>query len=192
MPDVKLNDGGICQGEGEGERDSFEDLLNEIKCTEGKEDEAIKSYLCKHRTDAFILVPELSVTPVKTRVEKIREMAHILRPVLYTLLVAISLKNGKRSVKLQWIAWSLSLLMNTFSEWPQIKSMIMEDGGDKPVSKVKVSPIERNERQIRMIKLLLYLLRDPFYHNVSKRYLDSVFESLAKWRLLHPLIGRFW
>lgn len=51
-------------------------------------------------------------------------------------------------------------------------------------------PIEREERQMRLIRLLLYLLREPLYSSLSKPYLDSVYEALAKWRILRPLVGK--
>jgi hypothetical protein len=178
LPDVDLT-APISNGQ-----DQFDDLLGEIKLNEGKEDEGIRSYLRRNRTDAYVLVPELSVMPASSLLERVREVAHILRPVMYTTLVAVSISRGDKAKKLRWAAWALSLAMDTFAEWPQITSVIT---GKELVD--RASPIEKDERQIRLIKFLLYLLRDPLYTMASKKYIDSVSETLSGWRLLRPFIG---
>ncbi|PJF19380.1 hypothetical protein PSACC_00789 [Paramicrosporidium saccamoebae] len=168
----------VMAGEYRGKQDSYDELVSDIKCSgEGKENEGVWTFLRKHRMDAYTLVPELSVSPVGDWLGRAREMTHILRPLIYTILLTA----GRE--KTRWSAWSISLAMDLFSEWPQLKTLVM----GKQVE-TKDSPIEKNEKQIRMIKLLLYLLREPLYSTASKKYIDSVAGTLSHWRLLRPFV----
>jgi hypothetical protein len=166
--------------------DAHGELIQEIKMSgEGKEEEGVRNFLRKHRVDAYVLVPELSVIPAKSFVERAREIAHILRPLVYTTLLAASITRKEKGGKLQWSAWTISLAMDLFSEWPQVKDLVL----GKSSKAMKESMIEKNEKQVRMIKLLFYLLRNPFYSAASQKYLDSVSETLGQWRILRPLVG---
>lgn len=167
--------------------DSSEALLAEIRLAGGKEEEGIKNYLRKHRVDAFSLVPELTIRPLTSIRERLQETSHILRPLLYSSLVATSFFRGERSVKWRWTAWSVTLAMDVFAEWPQIMALFGIQDATKDTS--KPSPMEKEERHIRLVKLLLYLLREPVYSLGSKPYLESLVAVLGQWRLLRPVVG---
>lgn len=169
--------------------DQLGDLLSEIRMAEGKGEGAIRNYLRKHRTDAYTLVPELSMTPARTAFERARELAHILRPAVYAVLVATTLNRGAAGAasRVRWAAWTLSLSMDVFSEWPSLVALFVKPAEQSDAA--KTPPIERNERQVRLIKLLLYLVRDPLYASGSRDYLESLCQSGEKWRLLRPLVG---
>lgn len=176
--------------------DPTEELLSEIKLAGGKETEGVQRFLRKHRTDSQILVPELSMTPRRGRREILREISHIIRPALYATAMALSLtRAGSRHAgRLRWVAWSLSLGLDLFCEWPQLHVLLATGEGKQShpaTSEAAVPLIEREERQMRLIRLLLYLLREPLYSSLSKPYLDSVYETLSKWRILRPLVGKF-
>lgn len=169
------------------ETDSENALLSEIKLANGKEEEGIKNYLRKHRLDSYILVPELSMRPLTLPLAKLRELSHILRPLVYASLVAGIYFKGRKSPKWTWAVWSATLVMDVFAEWPQIVNVLGIKNPDDGAT--TASPMEKEERQIRLVKMLLYLLREPVYSLGSKPYMESVFGALAEWRLLRPVIG---
>lgn len=201
LPDVSME--GRRSGMAVNSTGEQEPLLSEIKVAtaatqQSKQaaDGALRAFLRQHRIDQYVLVPELALVPVRG-IDRLREVSHILRPLVYVLLLywsgshALESKGGPR---LRWIAWGLTLLMDVFSEWPQLAALLpvipkpktfSSEAGQSPAS-----PMQKEEHQVRLLKLLLYLLREPLYSTISKGYLDSVIETLSKWRLLRPAMGR--
>lgn len=183
---AKANSARASEGDYDEDDEQTNSLLTEIKLADNKEEEGIHNFLRKHRLDQYVLVPELCLFPARGLLEKWRETSHIIRPLIYSAsLVLTSRKNTLEKVK--WASWIITMAMDLFAEWPQL--MILLNVNDKK-KEIKLSPIESDERQVRLIRLLLYLLRNPFYHIVSKPYLDSVIETLSKWKLLKPFIGK--
>lgn len=166
-----------------------DELLTEIKMAgKGKEQDGIRNYLRRNRTDAYILVPELAVTPTPTLLAKVREAAHIIRPVLYAIVMGATLvRPSSGGHRWRWAAWGATLSLDLFANWPQIHALLDKSVATKTTH--NISAIEKDEQQIRLLKMLLYLLREPFYSGASKKYLDSVSAALFSWRLLRPFVG---
>lgn len=195
LPDVSME--GRRSGMAVSSVEEQEPLLNEIKvataANQSKQaaDGALRAFLRQNRIDQYVLVPELVLVPVRG-IDRLREVCHILRPLVYVTLLywgGFQALEGKSGPRLRWAAWSLTLLMDVFSEWPQIATLFPGIVTPK-TDQLPVSPIQKEEHQARLLKMLLYLLREPLYSTVSKGYLDSVIETLSKWRLLRPAMGR--
>jgi hypothetical protein len=135
------------------------------------------------------LVPELVVLPQPQLLDKLREVAHILRPLAYTILLCCSLKpaDPKKRQSLKWLAWILSASIDAFAEWPQLEKLLFKEPAKEKTA--DESTIARDEKYTRVLKLLLYILREPFYSSLSKDYLNSVIETLEGWKLLRPFMG---
>ncbi|MES1914820.1 MAG: hypothetical protein MHM6MM_006849 [Cercozoa sp. M6MM] len=95
------------------------------------------------------------------------EVLHILRPVIYTWLVS------KFSLK-SWRPWLIALGVDVIARALR---------GDVR----KLPPRERQELRRRVVQMLCYILREPFFSAVAKRRLLLVVRLLAKL----PLLGVF-
>lgn len=197
LPDVSLE--GRRSGAAVRSAEDQESLLGELKtatATSGSKQAAanhLQTFLRQHRIDQYVLVPELSLTPTRG-IDRCREVCHVLRPLVYVILLYWGSSSGRDGddSPIRWGAWGLTFLMDVFSEWPQIVALLpgVAPRGAMDAARPSLSPMQREERQTRLLKMLLYLLREPLYSTVSKGYLDSVIESLSKWRLLRPAMGK--
>jgi hypothetical protein len=81
------------------------------------------------------------------------------------------------------VAWSSALGLELFASWPEVHQLLF-----KASSIDSHSGIEKDEDRSRTLRLLLFLLREPFYSDFTKSRIDSLKDSLAEWRLLKPLV----
>jgi hypothetical protein len=185
--------------ENEGDEiDEESHLLQSIKVSHDEKRsqvDEIRDFLRQHRIDQYVLVPELSILPAMRGMDRLGEVLRILRPLVYVSGLLITHRRTHSRMPTMWIFWGLTLGMDLFAEWPQLKRLVWEAFSGKrfePAAPAKASksPIEREERQVRLLKLFLYLLREPLYSNVSRPYLNSVIETLSEWRVLRLLTGK--
>lgn len=148
------------------------------KHLESEQPESLHEYIKAGRTDPLVLMPEMTMSKALGRVAKLREFAHIIRPLLYASLYIY----GGRGSKRRWTAWTLSLLLEIFSSWPEIQSVILNR------STPNRSVIEKDEDRSRLIRLALFPLRQPFYAWGTKDRLEDLKASLSEWKLLRPLV----
>lgn len=149
-----------------------------IKDFEENNHESLNRYLKTSRSDAYLLMPEKSITSATTTLEKLREFAHIIRPLVYIGGYLIA-----KDRRLRWSAWGLSLALEIFANWPQIIETILKKTGH-----AKKSAIEHGEEHNRMLQLVLFLLREPFYSSYTRSYLNGLKASLGDWKLLKPFV----
>lgn len=186
IPSFTTTSRNLTGTDGKEERKDLDGILSEIKACDGKETEGLRNFLKKHRLDAYVLVPELSVTPCKGTLDRLREVSHIMRPLVYASLIAISVVQDKRAKNIRWAAWILSLSMDVFAEWPRLKTLVAGSSD----SKEKPSHIEEEEHHVRLLKFFLYLLREPVMSLASHDYIESVLDTLSTWRLLKPFVSK--
>jgi len=122
--------------------------------------EYLTEYLKTSRTDSLILMPQSAFSKCRTSVEKLRELAHILRPLVYASLYIY----GKGSRRTRWMAWGLSLSMELFSSYPSIIQTLRS----KSSGTEAISFLEEDENKSRILRLALFLLREPFYSSFTK------------------------
>ncbi len=146
---------------------------------ESEHPEYLQEYIKGSRTDPLLLMPEHIMPKCRTKTEKLRELSTIVRPLLYA---TIYLNAG--SIKTKWLAWSSALGLDIFSNWPEIQEFIF-----KKVSIRHSSSIEKDESQARVFRLLLYLLREPFYSDYTKSRISALLDSLSEWRILKPVVA---
>jgi len=164
----------------------LDSILNEIReC--GDSPNAVRKFVQSHKTDLYQLCPELAIKGDKKQLERFRELAHIGRPLVYTIIWALSNRGGSRNLKLLTAGWTISLAMDIFANWPELQEHAL---GLTNFSKEKESKLEREEQSARLMKLLLYMLREPAMSLGVNMYLESVLQSLEGWRLLKPAVGK--
>jgi hypothetical protein len=149
-----------------------------IKDFEENNHESLNRYLKASRSDAYLLIPEKSVSSATTAIEKLREIAHIIRPLVYICGYLMT-----KDRRLRWSAWALSLALEIFANWPQIIETIFKKTGH-----AKKSAIEHGEEHSRLLQLALFLLREPCYSSYTRSYLNGLKASLGEWRLLKPIV----
>lgn len=92
----------------------------------------------------------------------------------------------------RWLAWCGTCALDVFAEWPSISEGIpttplkklLISGHDK--KSCQHSPIYKNERLGRLFRMLLYLLREPYYSAFTKGYIVRLIAFLESWRILRP------
>ena len=99
--------------------------------------------------------------PNLTNGERIAELAYILRPVSHLLAMFVC---GEKS----WKPWLLSLAVDLGCL-------------HKLQFKAALSKCEKDELLRRKARLLIYLLRSPFYDVYSKSKIFSLIDDLARW-----------
>lgn len=148
------------------------------KSIEKDHPEYLEQFIKSSRSDALLLFPELTMSTAMTLAARMRELAHILRPLVY----AGAYLYGKRDSRTKWAAWSISLALELFACWPQVFEALHK----RPDS--SLSPIEQDENSSRLIRLLLFLLREPLYSSATKERLNGLKAALGEWRILKPLV----
>lgn len=145
--------------------------------------DSVHGYLRARRSDAYLLMPERAMAPANTRVEVLRELAHIIRPVVYSAGYVMAKDRSMR-----WGAFGASLVLEMFASWPELVSLVAS--GKKRVAgqAASCSPLEEGESHRRLWHLVLFALREPFYGSFTRDRLNSLKETLGEWRLLRPFI----
>lgn len=91
-----------------------------------------------------------------TLYQTIGELAHILRPLIYVMLI---INCGRKS----WRPWLISLIIELFSFQMSFSS------SQKPLNETELEEMKR-----RKMLFLYYLVRAPFYDNVLLRFLRGL------------------
>lgn len=145
------------------------------KFVESEHLDPLHDYIKGGRIDPLLVMPELAFSQCTTKLAKLREFAHIIRPLVYA-----SVHVYARSPTSIWAGWSAALALDLFASWTQIKDQLIG---------VPSGPLlEMQEEKSRLTKLLLYVLREPFYSEIAKSRLDAFKDALREWRLLRPLM----
>lgn len=113
-----------------------------------------------------------------TLTDKLREIAHIVRPLVYICGYLVT-----KDKRLRWSAWGLSLALEIFANWPYIIESVC-----KKNEFTKKFSVENGEDHNRLLQLALFLLREPFYSSYTRTYLNDLKESLGQWKLLKPFV----
>lgn len=152
------------------------DLMS--KSLDSEHPDHLYAFIKAGRIDPLIMMPELVMSQCLTRTEQLRELAHIARPVVYASMYIFG-----RNPSVKWAAWSAALGLELFASWPEIQQHL-----SKVPSIDSHSQIEKDEDRSRTVRLLLFLLREPFYSDFTKSRIDSFKESLGEWKILKPLV----
>lgn len=148
------------------------------KSLDSEHPDNLHAFIKAGRIDPLIMMPELVMSECYGNLEKLRELAHIARPAVYASMYIFG-----RSPSAKWAAWSAALGLELFASWPEIQQLL-----SKVPSIKSHSQIEKDEDRSRAVRLLLFLLREPFYSDFTKSRIDSLKESLGEWKILKPLI----
>jgi hypothetical protein len=161
-----------------------------VKDFEEDHQASIGSFIKSRRADAYILMPELAMAPAKDLVGRLRELAHIIRPLVYVYGVSMAnCRHGGSGGKAKWAVWGLALGLELFSLYPDLVSLASSGKHALlPETERGASPIEKGEGQHRLAQLFMFLLREPFYDAQAKGHLDKLKGILGEWRVLRPLV----
>lgn len=140
--------------------------------------DTLDRYLHSRRSDALLLMPNEIFSTTVSKLDKLRELVHIFRPLIY-----ISAYTFSRDRRQKIAIWSVSLALELFAVWPEISSMLVLS---KKEGKAK-SRLQEGEEHSRLCQLLFFLLREPIYSEYSRLALDSVKSTFAEWRILRPI-----
>ena len=160
-------------------RTKEKELDHLIKDFEENNHESLNNYLKASRSDAYILMPEKTFSSAATQIDKLREIAHIIRPLAYVCGYLMA-----KDKRLKWSAWGLSLALEIFASWPQL----MDSAFKKNEAAAKKSSVEAGEEHNRLLQLALFLLREPFYSSYTRSYFNGLKASLGEWKLLKPFV----
>ncbi|KAL6848547.1 hypothetical protein ACP4OV_021841 [Aristida adscensionis] len=108
------------------------------------------------------------------------EVVHIFRPLVYVLLIR---KFGIRS----WTPWLVSLAVELTSLGIHSHATDLNQRGGKVL---QLSSAERDELKRRKMMWALYVMRDPFFANYTKRHLQKAEEVLNPVPLIGFLTGK--
>jgi len=120
----------------------------------------VEEYIGRHRMHPYVLCPELSIKPSQTLIEDLREISHIIRPVLF-IGMYMAIEHWKPNSKWKWLAWITSLGLDAFD----YSSIFIKN--EKIISG-KPSLIEREIEDYRLFNLVLHLFREPIYSTATR------------------------
>lgn len=154
-------------------------------CTKGSSSqEQARNFVRASITDEYYDHPELFFAGAQGFVEKSREVALITRPVVYAAIMLAAHRQG--SARAKSVAWLGALLMDYYASWPEVNAALTKTA---PAGHDDLSEYEVEERESRLLRLLLYLVREPFYTSTTKSILDGLLDKAGGWRLLAPLVS---
>ena len=138
-----------------------------------KDDGPIKYLTSKALATRYIPPREL-MKPLKG-IRLVAEYLFLVRPLLYLVLV----RNFGRLSKIPWI---LSFFAELFSYTAHLDPKTLD-------YKSSVTDLEKDELKLRRYMFFFYMLREPFYSNITKTRIES-FKTYASSRMLFSLLGR--
>lgn len=162
------------------------DKLNEIEIRMMALDQCCQGKTIEERTRNFIREnaprppANLHFSPQKEPLQMARELAHICRPAVYSIFMLMSVYDDDKSMQLA--GWLLSLSMDYFSCWPELYTVL--SGSKRPPSE---SVEEVEEKEFRLLRMGMYLFRQPFFSDHTKPFLDGFVDKLDQWRILSPI-----
>lgn len=149
------------------------------KFVESERLEALHEYVKGGRIDPLLVMPELAMSQCHSKLDRMRELAHIARPLVYASVYIYG-----RSPRAKWAGWSAALALDLFASWPTISSHLTGSSSTSTAGPL----LAVQEEKTRLVNLLYYILREPFYTDMAKSRLDALKDSLREWRLLKPLV----
>ncbi|KAG8076615.1 hypothetical protein GUJ93_ZPchr0006g45096 [Zizania palustris] len=121
-----------------------------------------------------------SAKGVSGRLFFLGEVVHIFRPLVYVLLIR---KFGIRS----WTPWLMSLAVEITSLGMHSRATDLHNRGGRVHH---LSSAERDELKRRKMMWALYVMRDPFFANYTKRHLQKAEKVLNPVPLIGFLTGK--
>ena len=157
----------------------LEEKMNrlDLQLKEAKSREPLDYYLKGHKSNIYTLQPQTSFKPCADWTSWTRELTHLARPSVYALCLLIFSK--QKNNQKNWIPLAISLLMDLYSKWPELRN--------KKTSETE-SPLESEEKSRRLLDFLYYPLRSPLYQSVSSDLLDGIEERIGEIYLLGPVV----
>lgn len=139
--------------------------------------DTVFAFLKANKTDEYLLDPRKLFGQ-----SDIREVLHILRPLLYgknaqmnMLIAALFLATKDSKSKLvRWSPWAASLLIDGADMARDFYDMLT-----KEQLRFSCSPLESEERETRLSQLLNYYFREPFYSQVTSKVFDSIDSAIG-------------
>ncbi|TPX45751.1 hypothetical protein SeMB42_g00823 [Synchytrium endobioticum] len=114
----------------------------------GRDPKTVESFLHSKALSGTVTKPTELLQPLDT-FRTLAELAFILRPILYVLMIR---KYGMNS----WKPWTTSLAL-------EIVSLAVQTEPSKFRWRSDLTELERNEYKKRMVFLVFYILRNPFF-----------------------------
>lgn len=148
------------------------------KALDAEHPDHLHAFIKAGRIEPLVMMPKHVMSKCTSNTEKLRELAHITRPAIYAGMCIFG-----RSPNAKWAAWSVALGLELFVSWPEIHQYL-----SKLPSIDSRSQIEKDEDRSRTLRLLLFVLREPFYSDFTKSRIESLKESLGEWKILKPLV----
>ena len=89
-------------------------------------------------------------------------------------------QNQNQNQSLTWIPFTLSLLLDIYSSWPELTNTNTNTNTS--------TNTESEERSRRLLDLLYYPLRSPLYESITSGVLDGLEGRMANLKVLAPLL----
>lgn len=139
------------------ENDSIAQAFSDIERLGG-----VEEYIGRHRMHPYVLCPELSVKPSQALIDDLREIAHIIRPVVF-IGAYVAIEYWRPNSKWKWLAWITAFGLDVFDY-----SMSIVLNSEQRVISGKPSLIEREIEDYRLFNLMLHLFREPIYSTATR------------------------